>query len=158
MLNKKLGIVYGCFFALFMAAYVMAGSFPAASGRYPKLICILGMAISVYMFIAEVLEDRRLAKNQEALQEKKDKLAAETLKKAEVMAIILFLILMSLYILGIFKVGYYVSTIIFMIVCMSVLKKRFSVVYAVVALAFTIFIFVVFSNVLHIVTPKGLLF
>lgn len=118
----------------------------------------MGMIVSIYLLAMDILEDKRLVKDPEALQKKKEQIARETLKKEETTAIFLFLILISLYILGVFRIGYYVSTITFMIVCMSALKKRFSVVYALVALAFTIFIFVVFSNVLHIVTPKGLLF
>jgi len=158
MISKKDYLVNLGIFAFFLVAMVLAGKFPKAAAAYPILICQVGIGLTVLLTAKMLIRDAKIRKNEKEIEEIKERHKQSALTKEHYKNIGVFMGMLLLYILSIRSLGYFVSTITYLIVSMSVFKKRFSWVIVVVAIGFTILMYLTFDRFLHIVIPHGILY
>jgi putative tricarboxylic transport membrane protein len=130
---------------IFIALYFVTLSFPDKSAIYPRWLLIVGMVCVAALFISTFI-----GKNDE---EKKVSITKDELKK-----LLISIVLMIMYVILITVLGYAVSTFIYMLVQIWVLKPEKKVSYLIVALVSTAILYVGFGIFLKIWLPKGLFF
>ncbi|MDD4437201.1 MAG: tripartite tricarboxylate transporter TctB family protein [Tissierellia bacterium] len=130
---------------VFIALYFVALSFPDKSAIYPKGLLIVGMICVTAMFIGTFI-----GKNDE---EKK-----VFINRDELIKLIISIALMILYVILLTVLGYAVSTFIYMLIQIWVLKPEKKISYLIVALVSTTILYVGFGIFLKIWLPKGLFF
>lgn len=159
MINKKEYAAYLGIFAIFFAAFVIAGGYPAESAGYPRLICSIGMALMVVLTVKNVFRDGKIRKDAEKLQEvqkelEKDQLTAEKFKR-----IAIFMGMLLVYIFCINKLGYFVSTALYLMASMTVFNNhKFRWVIPAVSVVFVVVMYLAFDRFLHIMIPHGILY
>ena len=158
MINKMEYIVYSCVFALFLAAYLIANTFPDAAASYPQMICIVGMVLTALLIGSHLLSDSKTRKDEAKLNQKIETLKQEKMTLSQFKWICIFMGMLLVYILCISHVGYYVSTAVYLLVSMLIFHKKFSWVILAVSVGFTGVMYFVFDRFLHILIPGGLLF
>ena len=149
--NKIAGVILLVFFAI---ALFMSGSFPTQSSYFPKLICILGIALSAVLIILAFVQEKK--GNGEAAKPLSP-------KAKKMIAIMTGLII--LYALGITTIGFAVSTFLYIVVTGLILypekitkeNKKPVIIVVVAAMVLSVLITVVFKNVLYVPLPSGLL-
>ena len=158
MINKMQYVVYSCIFAIFFAAYIIANSFPDAAASYPHTICMVGMILTLMLIVDHLIKDRKVIKDSAKMQHTLEELRKEKLTRAQFKSICIFMGMLFSYIFLIDKLGYFSTTIIYLIISMTVFHKKFSWVIAVVAVGFTGVMYLVFDQFLHLLIPSGILF
>ena len=156
--NKAEYAVYLVLFIFFFAAYLMALAFPEKAGTYPKGICIVALVLLVMLTAKTFYRDLRLLKDEEKYSKKVAEIEEKKMTLEQYKKIAIFMLMLFIYIFCIEKLGYFVSTITYLIVSMTVFKKKISWVIPVVAVGFTGVMYLVFDKVLHIMIPSGILF
>ena len=73
-------------------------------------------------------------------------------------SIALFLGVLLVYIFSITKLGYFISTITYLIVAMSLFKKKFTWVILLVSAVYPLVMYLVFDKFLHLVIPHGIFY
>ena len=158
MINKKEGILYICIFALFLAAYLMADSFPAAAATYPKAICMLGMFLDMVLILARIIKDSNIKKDEKELKRLKEEYVESALKPEQIKRICIFMGLLLIYIFCIKKLGYFVSTITYLVISMAVYNEKLNWKMFTISIMFVTALYFVFNNLLHILIPHGILY
>lgn len=148
--NKIAGLIL---LALFSVGLFMTFSFPAQSSYFPKIICILGVLLSI-LLIALAFRG-----------EKEETESAPTLSSKARKMLIVMTGLIILYALGITTLGFAVSTFLFMVVSGVILypekiskdNKRPLVLIVLSGLITAAAITVVFKMLLYVPLPSGIL-
>ena len=130
---------------IFITLYYVALSYPDKSTIYPKGLLAVGMACVVALFISTFI-----GKNDE---EKK-----VFINRDELIKLLISIALMGLYVILITVLGYAVSTFLYMLIQIWVLKPDKKISYLIVALVSTAILYVGFGLFLRIWLPKGLFF
>lgn len=149
--NKIAGLIL---LALFSVGLFMTFSFPAQSSYFPKIICILGILLSILLIALAFRGDK----------EGETESAPVLSRKARKM-LIMMTALIILYALGITTLGFAVSTFLFMVVSGVILypekmtkdNKRPLVLIVLSGLITAVAITVVFKMLLYVPLPSGIL-
>ncbi len=143
---KTMNRVFSIFlFVSFVTLFFVSEAFPVKAAIYPRALLIVGMASSVGLFISSCIGQDELKKVNIGRQEGK--------------MLLLSILLMTIYILLINRLGYAVSTFFYMFSQMAVLRangKKIS--YMLIAIVSTGILFGVFGGYLGVWLPKGILF
>lgn len=129
----------------FIALYFVTLSFPQKAAIYPRGLLIVGMTCVLALFISTFI-----GKNDE---EKKVFINRDELKK-----LLISIALMVVYVILLTVLGYAVSTFLYMLIQIWVLKPEKKISYLIVALVSTAILYVGFGIFLKIWLPKGLFF
>lgn len=149
--NKIAGLILCVIFAI---ALFMAFSFPNQSSYFPKIVCTLGLLLSLLLIgLAFSAEKKGTSEEVEPLSPKARK------------RIFLVSALIILYAIGINVLGFAVSTFIYMVINSVILypeklskdNKKPMIIILVSALLVSVLITVVFKQFLYIPLPTGLL-
>lgn len=149
--NKIAGLIL---LALFSVGLFMTFSFPAQSSYFPKIICVLGILLSILLIALAFRRDS------EGETENAPVLSAKARRMLIVMTGLIIL-----YALGITTLGFAVSTFLFMVVSGVILypekitkdNKRPLVLIVVSGLVTAAAITVVFKMLLYVPLPSGIL-
>lgn len=158
MISKREYLVNLGILAFFLVAMMFASRFPKAAAAYPILICRVGIVLTLVLSVKMLIRDAKIRKSEQDLEETREQNRQKTLTKEHYKNIGIFMGMLLLYILSIRGLGYFVSTITYLIVSMSIFKKRFSWVIVVIAIVFTIVMYLTFDQFLHIVIPHGIFY
>lgn len=148
--NKIAGLIL---LALFSAGLFMAFSFPAQSSYFPKIICILGVLLSILLIALAFRGEKEETESAPALSAKARKM------------LVVMTALIILYALGITTLGFAVSTFLFMVGSGVILypekitknNKRPLVLIVLSGLITAAAITVVFKVLLYVPLPSGIL-
>lgn len=150
---KKKDLYSGAFLCiLFAAAFIMALEFPAKSREFPIFITVFGFVLSVVLLIRGIVSA------------KKETSAAEQQPASSKSKKNIFFTFLSLVVYAVLipRLGFCVSTFLYLIASMLVLypekktTKTYVVIFAISAI-FVVFLYVVFKVLLYVPLPKGLL-
>lgn len=130
---------------IFISLYYITLSFPDKAAIYPRGLLTVGMICVASLFISTFI-----GKNDE---EKK-----VFINKTELKKLLISIALMISYVILINKLGYTVSTFLYMLMQIWVLKPGKKISYLIVALVSTAVLYVSFGVLLSIWLPKGLFF
>ena len=146
--NKIAGVILLAFFGI---ALYMASSFPTQSAYFPKVICILGILLSVILIVLAFVQEKN-GKGGEA---------KPLSPKAKKMIAIMTALIIA-YAIGITTLGFAVSTFLYIVVTGLILypekiTKKPVIIVVAAALILSVAITVIFKNVLYVPLPSGLL-
>ena len=158
MINKKIYLVNLGIFIVFLVAMILADNFPVAASTFPILICRVGISLTVLLTIKMLVKDAIIKKNAKKLQDVRDEIEKAKLTKEHYKSIFIFMSMLLVYIFSINRLGYFVSTIIYSILSMSVFKKKINWVIIVVAVVFSMLMYLIFDRFLHLMIPHGILY
>lgn len=158
MINKKEYIVYSCVFLLFLAAYLIANTFPEAAATYPQAICVAGMVLTAILIGRHLQLDRKVKQDKVKFAEIVEQLRKEKLSCSQLKWICIFMGMLLLYIFCIPRVGYYISTVSYLFISMLIFHKKISWLIPLVSVGFTGIMYLLFDRFLHLVIPGGFLF
>jgi len=158
MIRKAEYVVNLGIFILFLVALLLAQQFPKAAAAYPSLICWVGMALTVVLTVRMAINDALLRKDSEKLAQAKEELKSNRMTSDHFKSIALFLGVLLVYIFSITKLGYFISTITYLIVAMSLFKKKFTWVILLVSAVYPLVMYLVFDKFLHLVIPHGIFY
>lgn len=144
--NKIAGVIL---LAIFGIAFKMALGFPDRAMYFPVFVTGLGIFLSVLLII-----DGFVAKED---SEKKEVLSARGKKM-----VVIMLAAMIAYAIGMQYIGFCVSTLTFLVVTMVInfpgkASKKDIINIAIVSVAVTLIIYVVFKKMLYVPLPQGFL-
>ena len=126
----------------FASLAVQVPSIPAVSRGYPMVLLIISAVMTVILLVKSLV-----------------KLKGEKKQPTEVAAqaktIVPYCILIALYLFLMGKIGYIVSTVLFMIVSLLYLKLKNKIVLVVLSVVMTIILYFVFTNYLMVILPRG---
>lgn len=151
-------IAYSLMIALFGAAFAAATGFPDGAKEYPMLVAAVGAALCAALTINAVWGYLKLKKDPDKLQEARQKHEKAKLRRRDYLHVAIAIIAISTYAILIPFLGFYLSTLLFMVGSMTLLKPRKVYVYALVAVLYLLMIYFVFDKTLHIFLPSGTLF
>ena len=146
-------ILYAVIALIFGAALIVAYDMNAKIALYPKIISSLGCLLSLVLIAQSFFQENKEKQGAAVLA-----MNRKPLDRSQRIRIAASLGIVLAYILSISRIGYIVSTFVFMVVLMTFLKKRFRAIYAVVAFVFVALVYLTFTLFLKIPLPKGLLF
>lgn len=158
MINKKEYIVYSCIFLFFLVAYLIANTFPDAASAYPQAICTVGMALAVLLIGNHLRLDKKVMRDETRLNESREQINKAKITVFQLKRICIFMGMLLVYVFCIPRVGYYVSTIVYLFASMFVFHKKFSWLIPVISVGFTGVMYLLFDRFLHLVIPSGILF
>lgn len=144
--NIVIGLLTVCVSLVF---YIYTFSFPeidqgfTGPGTIPTFYCILAFILGVILMIKGWFEKRK--SNQEKVVEQK-----------HLKLVLLFMGIFALYIFGFIYLGFYLSTILFLVVCLLITKIKKPILLISIPLGTVIFIYIVFERILRIVLPTGI--
>lgn len=149
--NKIAGLIL---LVLFSVGLFMASSFPAQSSYFPKIICVLGVLLSIIFLVSAFREEK-----------KADAQKAPVLSPKARKMLVVMTALIILYALGITTLGFGASTFLFMLVSGVILypekitkeSKRPLILIVCSALITAVAITVVFKMLLYVPLPSGIL-
>lgn len=121
---------------------VQVPEIPSVSRGYPIFLMAVCYAMTIGLLCSSVLK----MKNQQ-LQETK------ALEQAKI--IVPYCVMIAAYLFLMTKVGYIVSTIAFMIVSLIYLRLKNKVLMVALAVIMTLVMYLVFTNILVVIFPKG---
>lgn len=144
--NIVIGFLTVCVSLVF---YIYTFSFPdidqgfTGPGTIPTFYCILAFILGVILMIKGWIEKRK-DHQKKAIEQKHLKL------------VLLFMGMFVLYVLGFIYLGFYLSTILFLIVCLLVTRIKKPMLLIGIPLGTIVFIYIVFERILRIVLPSGI--
>ncbi|MDI3535318.1 MAG: Tripartite tricarboxylate transporter TctB family [Thermosediminibacterales bacterium] len=131
--------------------YYMSVELPPQAKFFPQIILIITGVLSLLWFADSI---RKYAKNKDDESKKpKFKMPPELVK-----TIVAVLAELVLYVTLISKLGYFITTFLFLTITMYTLKMRRHVVIFATSISVIVVIGLVFGKFLHIQLPKGILF
>lgn len=131
--------------------FFISFTYPAKSSDFPKFLCGLMLLFSILILLKAVRSEMEARKS--GNREKSDEKFISSLK---VSAIIFSLTIA--YVFGIMYIGYFVSSVIFLITMMSIFGKQKLLAKIIATLLFLIVIYVFFVSFLGLRLSQGLLF
>lgn len=126
-------------------------SYPSESSEFPRFLCALMLLFSVLILI-KALRSKRAAEENANSEEH----SGSMICKLKVPAIVFSLTIA--YIAGIMYIGYFVSSIIFLIGTMSVFGKQGLIAKTIATAGFLLVVYALFVSFLGLRLPEGLLF
>ena len=158
MIDKNVYLVNLGIFVIFLVAMILARDFSPAAAAYPLLICRVGIGLTVILTIKLLIRDIILKKHAEKEREAREDLKKKRLTKEHYKNILIFMGMLFIYIFSIIRLGYFVSTITYLLVAMSVFNKKINWKIIVVSVLFSILMYLIFDRFLHIMIPHGILY
>jgi hypothetical protein len=126
-------------------------TYPPESSVFPKFLCSLMLLFSL-LILVKALRSRTGAKENNQTEES----SGNIICKFKIPTLIFSLTI--LYIAGIMYIGYFVSSIIFLIGTMSIFGKRGLLAKTIATAGFLIVVYALFVSFLGLRLPEGLLF
>lgn len=126
-------------------------TYPAESSEFPRFLCGLMLFFSV-LILVKALRSRRVAKENINTEES----SGSIMFKLKVPAIVFSLTIA--YVVGIMYIGYFVSSIIFLVGTMSVFGKQGLFAKTIATAGFLLVVYALFVSFLGLRLPEGLLF
>jgi len=117
---------------------------------FPKGITLLILGLSVVYLIGALREYLSLPKGDQAESQSED--------KPQYSRLFIFLFILILYVTGMERIGFYVSTALFLAVLMVWFDRKNFIGIVLMATAIPLFIYLVFEVGLRVMMPRGLLF
>jgi len=149
------------FIAVAAAFFGISFTFPPGSngavgpGWFPRIMCVIVILLSVINLVTTTLEEKN--KTEEEIRADRQKAAQLFSKENLIVWVTVGATL--LYVIGIQKIGFVVSSIVYMLIMNFYYKvpKVSKIVTFVVPFAVTGLLYYVFTNLLHVVLPSGIL-
>jgi putative tricarboxylic transport membrane protein len=140
--NKIIAVVL---FVIFAWLYYVTLDFPDVAAAYPQMLLILGMIFCFILFIQACLPHFKEKKS--LIMQKKDSIL-----------LLLSMILMGVYLFAFNRLGYVVSTVLYMVTQMWMLKrtgKKWNMI--LIAIISIVILYGAFGVLLNVWLPKGIL-
>ena len=143
-------IVSGLVFViLFISVLVLSRSLPEQTKYYPTLIGYIGLFLSVLLTVTNVVK---------LTKDKSDKEKLVNIKVEQLVRIMIMTGLLIVYILVINKIGYIVTTIVFMFGITYILGNlKKPVKSLIISCVFSITLYVLFEIIMNVSLPSGIL-
>lgn len=126
-------------------------TYPPKSSQFPRFLCGLMLLLSILILLRAL---RSRAKAEESTE--KEGRAGSFLDKIKV-PVMIFLVTIA-YVVGIMYIGYFVSSVIFLIGTMSIFGKEKFLTKIIMTAGFLIVVYALFVSFLGLRLPQGLLF
>lgn len=121
---------------------VQVPKIPSVSRGYPVVLLVISYLMTICLLVSSVLKMRK--------QEKQETRAAE-----QAGIIVPYCLMIAVYLFLMNKVGYIISTVVFMLASLLYLKLKNKVVMVVLSVVLTVLLFFVFTNFLTVILPRG---
>jgi putative tricarboxylic transport membrane protein len=141
--------VFLCLVSVFL--YIETLDFPAGAETFPKVMLVIIFGLSAYQIIASALRKQLLKTNEQVGKEKQ-------VDKKEIYNPYLIFVFSVIYALLITRLGFFTSTVVFIIGSTWYLGTRNLKTFVISTLGITVFIYFLFIMQLHVPLPKGILF
>lgn len=122
--------------------FAQVPAIPEISKGYPLGLLVIATAMTLYLLIRNLLK----LKNDEVVESK-------ALEQAKTIVPYCLMIIAYIWLLN--KLGYIISTVIFMIASLIFLKLKNKVLMIVLSVVVTLVLYYIFTNFLVVVLPKG---
>ena len=122
--------------------FAQVPAIPEISKGYPLGLLVIATAMTLYLLIRNLLK----LKNDEVVESK-------ALEQAKTIVPYCLMIIAYIWLLN--KLGYIISTVIFMIASLVFLKLKNKVLMIVLSVVVTLVLYYIFTNFLVVVLPKG---
>ena len=122
--------------------FAQVPAIPEISKGYPLGLLVIATAMTLYLLIRNLLK----LKNDEVVE-------SQALEQAK--SIVPYCLMIIAYIWLLNKLGYIISTVIFMIASLVFLKLKNKVLMIVLSVVVTLVLYYIFTNFLVVVLPKG---
>ncbi|WP_257391561.1 tripartite tricarboxylate transporter TctB family protein [Cytobacillus gottheilii] len=144
----KHAIATGLVLTLCVVFFLESLDLPATAARLPQILIIIIAILGILMFV-------------EALKKSKDTGSTEGEERPEkinVKRVVIFVALIALYIFLMDIIGYFILTPLFTFAALVYFKATKVVVAIILSIAFTAFIYGLFSIFLNVPVPRGIFF
>lgn len=121
---------------------VQVPKIPDVSRGYPLALLTISYVMTIYLLASSVLKMKT-----------QDKQVTQVAEQAKIIVPYCLMIAAYLFLMG--KIGYIVSTVVFMLASLSYLKLQNKVAMAILSVAMTIVVYFVFTNFLTVILPRG---
>jgi len=121
---------------------VQVPEIPDVSRGYPLFLMVVCYAMTIILLLKSVLKLKT--------EEKEETKVAEQAK-----IIIPYCVMIFAYLLLMTRIGYIISTVLFIIVSLIYLKLKSKVVMVALAACMTMVLYLVFTNILTVILPRG---
>lgn len=149
---KTFNYMYGTFMILLAAiAFYVSGTFVNIGGydigpaAYPRVVSIIIVLLSAALIVSTVIDKRLSGK------------LADLFNQREFTKVIFSLVLFVFYFFSMKYLGFFVATLLFMIVSLWLLKVQSWLKILAMSILFTSIVFFIFRYVLYIKLPEGFL-
>jgi len=122
--------------------FAQVPAIPEISKGYPLGLLVIATAMTLYLLIRNLLK----LKNDEVVE-------SQALEQAKTIVPYCLMIIAYIWLLN--KLGYIISTVIFMIASLVFLKLKNKVLMIVLSVVVTLVLYYIFTNFLVVVLPKG---
>ena len=122
--------------------FVQVPAIPDTSRGYPFALLIIATAMTLFLLVKSLLR----LKNEEAAESK-------VLEQAKTIAPYCLMIIAYIWLLD--KLGYIISTVVFMIASLLFLKLKNKILMIVLAVVLTCLLYYIFTNFLVVILPRG---
>ncbi len=122
--------------------YVQVPAIPEISKGYPLGLIVIATIMTVILLIRSLMK----MKNEEEVESK-------ALEQAKTIVPYCLMIIVYIWLLN--KVGYIISTVVFMITSLLFLKFKNKVMMIIISIVITLLLYYIFTNFLVVVLPRG---
>ena len=124
---------------------VQVPEIPAVSKGYPLVLLIISYIMTIYLLVSSVYK-----------MKKEDKQPTQVVEQAKIIIPYCLMIAVYLFLMG--KIGYILSTVVFMIASLLYLKLKNKILMIALSVVLTIILYFVFTNFLTVILPRGVWF
>lgn len=121
---------------------VQVPAIPEVSRGYPLVLLIISYIMTIYLLVNSIVKQKKEEKQQTQVIE-------------QVKIIVPYCLMIAVYLVMMSKIGYIVSTVLFMAASLVYLKLKNKVVLIVLSIVLTIILYFVFTNFLTVILPRG---
>lgn len=127
--------------------WILAGAFPKDAQMFPKFFLAANFILSVILIASTVIRNKKLAAQPETV-----------IPTSDIIVIISAYLIISVYVVCINFIGFYVSSSLFLVAFMLFLNTRSIKTLVCVTVGMDVFLFLLFNVGLKLNLPSGLLF
>ena len=124
---------------------VQVPEIPAVSKGYPLVLLIISYIMTIYLLVSSVYK-----------MKKEDKQPTQVVEQAKIIIPYCLMIAVYLFLMG--KIGYILSTVVFMIASLLYLKLKNKILMIALSVVLTVILYFVFTNFLTVILPRGVWF
>ena len=124
---------------------VQVPEIPAVSKGYPLVLLIISYIMTIYLLVSSVYK-----------MKKEENQPTQVVEQAKIIIPYCLMIAGYLFLMG--KIGYILSTVVFMIASLLYLKLKNKILMIVLSVVLTVILYFVFTNFLTVILPRGVWF